>query len=55
MPNLEYTRIPEANVYQCNDCGAYAEDPREVEHHATYTPGESKKWEQIYEEGEEES
>jgi hypothetical protein len=40
--------VPEANVYQCNDCGAYAEDPREVQHHSTCIPGESEKWEEVY-------
>jgi hypothetical protein len=47
--NYEYTRIDD-NLYQCNDCGAYSEDPREVKHFATCKPGESKYWEKFYEE-----
>lgn len=50
-----YTKVEDTNdfegarnIFSCDDCGAYGEDPREIEHHATCTPGESKKWEEFY-------
>jgi rubrerythrin len=45
MPN-EYTHIEEAEVWTCNDCGAYAETKEKVKHYPTCKPGESKKEEQ---------
>jgi len=50
IPEREYTEIEEAGVHVCNDCGAYAESPEQVEHHLTCKPGESKRWEKFYEE-----
>lgn len=49
----EYTRV-EYNVFVCDDCGAHAEDPREVKHHPTCNPGESRHWEEFYSEANEE-
>ena len=45
---MPYTQVTE-RVWQCNDCGAHAGSPRDVKHHGTCKPGESKKWEEIYE------
>lgn len=42
------TYIREANVHQCNDCGAHAESISAIQHHPTCKPGESKKWERFY-------
>jgi hypothetical protein len=39
-----------APVWQCNDCGAYADKPDKVKHHATCKPGESARWQKYYEE-----
>jgi len=56
MSNREYTKVVDESdfegatpVFSCNDCGAHGEDPREIEHHPTCTPGDSKKWEDFYE------
>jgi len=53
-----YTHIDDilAPVWQCNDCGAYADTIENIEHFSSCKPGESKEWEKIYEEeiGEEE-
>jgi hypothetical protein len=35
-------------IWSCNDCGAYADKPTNINHHDSCTPGESKKWEKIY-------
>ena len=45
---MPYTQVTD-RVWQCNDCGAHAGSPRDVKHHGTCKPGESKKWEEIYE------
>jgi len=49
-----YTYIEEADVTQCNDCGAHAKTQEGVVHHKTCNPGESKKWETFYDEANEE-
>lgn len=36
--------------WSCNDCGAHAGKPEQIEHHKTCVPGESKKWEDHYNE-----
>lgn len=48
-----YTYIEEGNVFVCNDCGAFASSEGEVNHHETCKPGESKEWEDFYNEEEE--
>lgn len=48
----KYTYIDEAEVWVCNDCGAFASKKEEVDHHTSCVPGESEKWEKIYSEGE---
>ena len=40
----------EENVCVCNDCGSYARSESNIIHHETCIPGESKKWEKIYNE-----
>lgn len=35
-------------VWQCNDCGAYADKKENIQHHSTCVPGEAKKWEEFY-------
>ena len=39
-----------SDVFQCVDCGAYADRPEDVKHHASCIPGESAHWETFYEE-----
>ena len=34
--------------WSCNDCGAHANKPENIEHHKTCVPGESKKLEDFY-------
>jgi protocatechuate 3,4-dioxygenase beta subunit len=46
MPN--YTHLIESeylDIWQCNDCGAYAELKKNIVHYQTCNPGESKRWE----------
>ena len=43
----EYTNVVK-HVWQCNDCGAHADSKENVVHHGSCTPGESKKWEEIW-------
>lgn len=56
--NHEVTRIEigsgEPDVYVCDNCGSHAEEPKNIQHHATCTPGESKRWEMFYSKGNEE-
>lgn len=45
---MSYTRIVD-NIWQCNDCGAYADGGVAcVKHHPTCIPGESEKWIEFY-------
>ncbi len=44
-----YTFIEEVG-YVCNDCGAAGDTEDEVVHYASCRPGESKYWQQMYEE-----
>ena len=50
-----YTQVEEVgdfegaeNRWSCNDCGAHGTVKEQIVHHATCTPGESKKWEDFY-------
>lgn len=43
----EYTWI-EDDVCVCDNCGAHASSEKEVKHHKTCRPGESKRWEKVY-------
>lgn len=36
------------DVWQCVDCGAYADTISQVVHHETCIPGESDRWERFY-------
>lgn len=38
----------------CLDCGATADIPQAVIHYVTCTPGEAKRWEEFYEQTDEE-
>ena len=44
-----YTEVTEG-VVQCNDCGAHADTKENVSHYDSCNPGESKKWEDFYNE-----
>lgn len=54
MPNTETASwvfyIEEEGIYVCNNCRAHATSPEEIKHFATCQPGETKKWEKIYDE-----
>lgn len=49
----EVTYIEEAEVYSCNNCGAYSSTPQTIAHIATCKRGEAKRWERHYQEGNE--
>jgi len=38
-----YTEIE--GIWQCNDCGAYADVKDEITHYDSCTPGDCDKWE----------
>jgi len=44
----ETTYIDEADVYVCNNCGAYAGSVGAIKHYGTCKKGESKHWEEHY-------
>jgi len=44
---MPYTHVMD-RVWQCDDCGAHAGSPRDIKHHTTCQAGESKKWEEFY-------
>lgn len=44
----ETTYIDEANVHQCNNCGAFAGAIKDINHYPACQPGEAKKWEHFY-------
>lgn len=44
--NNNYTFIDE-DIYQCNDCGAYADKPENIKHHITCIPGDCERWAKI--------
>ncbi len=46
----DYTYIDETEIWQCNDCGAYADNKEDIVHHKTCELGESKRWEKYYSE-----
>jgi hypothetical protein len=44
IPTEDYT------VYSCNNCGAHSlKSPKDIKHHDTCKPGDSKRWEKFYE------
>jgi hypothetical protein len=44
----EVTWVTE-DICTCNNCGAFAGKPEEIEHHKTCKAGEAEKWERFYE------
>ena len=44
MANNKTTYIEEADIHQCNDCGAYSAEVDKIIHYKTCTPGESERW-----------
>lgn len=44
-----YTHIEDVG-WVCNDCGAWAEQQEEVAHYPTCCPGESTRWQKLFEE-----
>ena len=38
----------------CDNCGAFASKPEDIKHHSTCKPGESKFWQDFYENANEE-
>ena len=50
----ETTYIEEADVYQCNNCGACAQRGSVIEHYSSCKSGEAKWWEDFYNKANEE-
>lgn len=50
--NDEVTFIDEADVYVCDNCGAFAAKAEDIKHHKTCTSGECKKWIKFYNDNE---
>lgn len=53
MANLQsnVTHLVEGDyldIWQCNDCGAYADTEAKIVHYETCRPGESQEWEDYY-------
>ena len=46
----EQTYIDEADVYVCNNCGAFAASGKTITHYTTCRAGEAKYWEKFYNE-----
>ena len=46
MPH-SYTNVYE-DIWQCDDCGAYANSKDKIVHYESCQAGESEKWEQFY-------
>ena len=46
----EYTQIED--IWQCNDCGAHANEIKDILHFASCVTGECIYWEKFYEEEE---
>jgi len=44
----EFTYIDDADMWQCNNCGAYATTREAIQHHSTCKPGEAEYWEEFY-------
>lgn len=42
----DFTPIPEANVWVCNNCGAYGCHTDYIKHHSGCKAGEAKWWEE---------
>jgi hypothetical protein len=40
----QYEFISIAKVYQCIDCGAFADKKEMVQHYSTCNPGEAQRW-----------
>lgn len=49
----ELTYIHDADVYVCDNCGAFNAHPYKIEHHKGCKKGEAKKWEKFYSENKE--
>ena len=54
MPNSEITFMDEEGIYVCNNCGAHAISPGEIQHFDSCSPGESERWKKMYNETAEE-
>ena len=56
MSNIIHIEEKECDldIYQCIDCGAYADKENDIKHHDSCTEGEAKKWENFYKNNQEE-
>ncbi len=50
---MEVTWI-EDDICVCDNCGAFADKPKNIKHHKNCLPGESEKWKRFYDEANEE-
>lgn len=46
MANITY--IEEAHIFQCCNCGAHADSPKDIKHYTSCIAGESDKWARYY-------
>jgi hypothetical protein len=49
MDEITPIKTEYGTFYCCDNCGAHADDPNEIKHHATCKPSESKYWQDYYE------
>lgn len=57
VPEHSYTRLPGigengGDIVVCDDCGAHADTESNVQHWPTCKPGESKHWQELYDQPE---
>lgn len=50
----ETTFIEESKVYVCNNCGAHAASPGDIQHFDNCSPGEAERWKKMYNDSAEE-
>ena len=48
MAEVTHIKEYDIDVYVCNNCGAFAESIKDIQHYTTCTPGEAKHWEKVY-------
>ncbi len=48
MSEITVIETEYGNFYNCNNCGAHAEDPKDIKHHSSCKKGESKYWLDFY-------
>lgn len=52
--DFEHILEDDIDIWQCINCGAYAEKKEDIDHFPSCSPGEAKRWEEFYSKIEEE-